>query len=321
MYDACKFITLNSGVLPSPTSSPVVEDIDTTYDNRNRDDAMDLDREEEFSINVDSDDEDQEMDPDIARMVEANSRIRELSRPMETALDVWEHYYNHQRNDDYSQDMQLFRAREAARYRTKGIMQMHPESTLVYKRNQGFCLGTEDQCFLCYGGDKFSDGVDISFLNRLHQMMWDRIATDMPFELANKMHLLYMHKIFKHNQNYPMLTVEKCQAHIEGGHTLDPALWLANEIRKQTWFVEQIRASVIQADGVVDEKKHRPLKDALDYLYKLRTTDVTKMTYYNVSSMGDPNSKVGPTNLVGITSRRSKAKNKGRMYIRTGQHQ
>jgi hypothetical protein len=268
-----------------------------------------------------SDEEDfmseEEEDDDINDLMDPESFLQNnpLSKKMATAYDVWERFYGLSRERHYTRDEQAFRMRESKRYQAKGVMQLIPDSALMYVRNQGFMLGGEQGCFLCDCLDSHHDGIDPSALAHLHKMMWENVARMKPFALAKNMHLYYMNKIFVHNQDYQVLTIEECYLHIVKNHTLDPEMFLPRIIRRQEALLSQLVASMFSSETQLpDPKIANAHAKHLSGLLALRKMKPQEMNYYNVSAVGDPAASVKPTNMSTVTSRVTKAAKPVKLY-------
>lgn len=148
------------------------------------------------------------------------------------------------------------------------------------KRRRKKVLALKDfNCFLCAFGNKLHDGVYAPVLVEFIQIFQDLYARINDIDLAKMMVAFFKKRIRGRDKSIPMITEVSILDHIQGLHTLNATMFVVQRIRTWKKVALVLEAKLFNADGTVNQKNLKELKEAELRLDRLYLMDIEKMNF------------------------------------------
>ena len=149
-----------------------------------------------------------------------------------------------------------------------------------------------NKCFLCLYGNTQHDKIEAHHMVNLINIIDDQYGHGDDDQVGYSLHKYFKDNIYRKEYNIPMLTTEMATAHIQS-HTLNPNLYIGNEIRQ--WRKEAYiqRQQIHSIDGKSDEKKIKLVLEICKWIRDLQHQDPKKMNFYNPNLKIDLPSRFG----------------------------
>lgn len=136
-----------------------------------------------------------------------------------------------------------------------------------------FNRATRNECMFCSHGNSQLDGMEAPHIKKLFDIVRLQSGNRDNLETSWEAYLYYMEEVYDEADGLPVLTPEIILDHLEGMHSLNAGLYLAEMIRKETKLLFLLGEAMCLEDGTFDFKvlaEYRKSQTILNQYYKMK---------------------------------------------------